>query len=243
MAAVPTTFREPIWCRGGTELVTLLGDAFGKDNILVRSPHHLQVRRESKLHNLWIDAAHVVKYKLADQAGKAEVAKTQRQLLEAIQGHELAKTDLAEMRYALELSELIDSAKAAMPLSGLSQAVFVDAGMKGNRAQIGLVQVSFERDGEHVRAESHPITASNSTEAEEAAINFALQWAAPDEIIFCDNQVAVERATKTHGNRVRWLPRQQNKVADRVANLRGKNKKRRRKRKGKTKATSKTKSV
>lgn len=236
MAAIQT-FRDSIWCGGGTELVALLRDAFGKDNVLVRSPHHLQVRRESKLHNLWIDSAHVVKYKLADQAGRAEVAQTRRQLLKAIRGHEHADTDLAEMRRALELSELINSAKAALPLSGLSHAVFVDAGIKDDRAQIGVVWVALERDGEHVRAESHPVTAVNSTDAEQAAIDFALQWAGPDEIIFCDNQSAVDRARRTHGNRVRWLPRHQNKAADRVANLRGKKKKTKRRRKRKKKRT------
>ncbi len=240
MASTSTTWTDPIWCGGGTELVALLRDTFGKENVLVRSPHHLQVRRESKLHNIWIDSAHIVKYKLADQAGRAEVAESPQSLLEAIRGHEHADTDLAEMRRALELSELIDSAKAAMPLSGLSRAVFVDAGIKGNHAQIGVVHVSLESDGEHVRAESHPVAAGNSTEAEQAAIQYALGWAGSGEIIFCDNQSAVARARKAHGDRIRWLPRDQNKVADRVANLRGKNGKRarRRKKKANSKATS-----
>jgi hypothetical protein len=220
------------WCKGGAELVALLRDAFGKDCVLVRSPHHVQVEHNSKRHDIWIDSAHAVKFKLAEQAGRATLASSSRELLAAIMGHEPAKTDLAEMRRALELSELIDSAKAALPFSGLKCAVFVDAGIKDGRAQIGVVRVSLEQDGEHVRAESHPVTASNSTEAEQKAIEFALGWAAMGDTIFCDNQVAVERARKTQGDRVRWLPRGQNEVADRVANLRSKVKKRRKKRRG-----------
>jgi ribonuclease HI len=137
---------------------------------------------------------------------------------------------------ALELSELITSAKAAMPFSGLTRVVFVDAGIKGRQAQIGVVRVAFERDGEHVRAESHPVMAANSTDAEQRAIDFALRWAEPGDIIFCDNQSAVERARRTHGDRIRWLPRGQNRVADQVANLRGKRKKRRAKRRRKLKS-------
>jgi ribonuclease HI len=222
-----------IWCGGGTALVALLHDGFGKDSVFVRSPHHIQVRHKAKVHNIWIDSAGVVKYKLADQAGRAEIAKSSRGLFEAIQGHEDAKSDLTEMRRALELSELIDSAKAA--LAGLSHGIFVDAGIKDGQAQIGVVRVSFETDGEHVRAESRPVFAANSTEAEQTAIEYAIGWADPDEVIFCDNQVAVRRVSKTHGNRIRWLPRQHNKAADRLANLRTKGRRRRGKRKKKAK--------
>jgi hypothetical protein len=226
---------DPTWCAGGTELVALLRDAFGKDHVLVRSPHHVQVRCETKLHNIWIDAANLVKFKLADQAGRAEVAGSSGQLLAAIRGHDHTETDLAQMRRALELSELIDSAKAAMPLSGLSRAVFVDAGIKDGQAQIGVVRVSLEADGEHVRAESHPTRARNSNEAEQAAVEYALAWAGPDEVIFCDNRSAVDRARNVHGARVRWLSRNHNKAADRLANLRGKRKKRRKRNKSNSK--------
>jgi ribonuclease HI len=128
---------------------------------------------------------------------------------------------------------LIDSAKAALPLCGVSRAVFVDAGLVGDQAQIGVVQVAIEADGEHVRAESHPCLAKDSNAAEEAAIQYAVTWAGPELPIFSDNQSAVQRARKRYGERIRWLPRSQNRVADRVANMRGKNKKRRKKRRRK----------
>jgi hypothetical protein len=224
-----------VWCKGGIELVRLLRDRFGKDNVFVRSPHHIQVKQQSAVHNLWIDSAHVVKYKLADQAGKAKIAPSAKQLLQAIGRHDHDGTDLVNMRKALELSELIDSAKAALPLCGVSRAVFVDAGIKGSRAQIGVVQVAVEADGEHVRAESLPCRANNSNAAEEAAIEHAVAWAGPDDLIFCDNQFAVERARKKYGDRIRWLSRKQNRVADQLANLRGTGK-RRKKRRRKPKA-------
>jgi ribonuclease HI len=233
MATTPITRPQSIWCSGGTELVGLLRDSFGQPSVLICSPHHLQVRRETKLHNIWIDSGCLVKYRLADQAGKAEIAQSSQQLVAAIRGHASDTSDLANMQRALELSELIDSAKAALPYSGLSCAVFVDAGLRNGQAQIGIVRVSIEADGEHVRAESHPVIASNSTEAERSAIEFALQWAGQNDVIFCDNQVAVDLARQTNGDRIRWLPRHQNKIADRVANLRGKKKRRRRKKKAK----------
>jgi len=225
-----------VWCDGGIELVRLLSDTYGKDNVIVCSPHHIQIRQPSGLHNIWIDSRNIVKYKLADQAGKAHVAASPQRLLRAIGGHDGDSTDLVNMRKALELSELINSAKTALPLCGVSHAVFVDAGVKDGRAQIGVVQVAIEADGEHVRAESHPCAATESTAAEEAAIEHAVAWAAADLPIFCDNRSAVDRARKKHGDRIRWLPRKNNKVADRVANLRGTKKSGSRKRKRKTKA-------
>jgi len=224
-----------VWCSGGIELVRILSDRFGKGSVVVRSPHHVQVKRNSAVHNLWIDSGHVVKYKLADQAGKATVAFSRQQLLRAISQHDGEVTDLVNMRRALDLSELIDSAKASLPLCGVSRAVFVDAGIKGNRAQIGVVHVAIEADGEHVRAESRPCQAKNSTAAEEAAIEYAVGWAGASDLIFSDNQSAVDRARKKHGDRVRWLSRKQNRAADRLANLRGK-RKRSKKRKRKPKA-------
>jgi hypothetical protein len=226
--------RPSVWCSGGAHLVRLLCDTFGKGSVLVRSPHHIQVAQRSALHNIWIDSSNTVKYKLADQAGRAQIAAGPQQLLRAINGHDHDKSDLANMRRALELSELIDSAKAALPLCGVSRAVFVDAGIVGDQAQIGVVQVTIEADGEHVRAESHPCTASDSNAAEEAAIRYAVTWAGPEIPVFSDNQSAVQRARKDFGDRIRWLPRSQNQVADRVANLRGKKKKRRKKRKRRT---------
>ncbi len=227
------------WCNGGSHLVRLLGDTFGKENVSVRSPHHIHVRQQSALHNIWIDSLNVVKFKLADQAGGAHIACSPRQLLQAIRGHDHDATDLVNMQRALELSELIDSAKAALPLCGVSSAVFVDAGIKSGQAQIGVVQVTIESDGEYVRAESRPSVATQSNEAEDAAIEYAVTWAAPELLIFNDNRSSVDRARAKYGNRIRWLPRNQNKVADRVANLRSKNKKRRRKRKRKPKVKAK----
>ena len=218
------------WCGGGIELVRSLCDTFGNDNVFVRSPHHIQVRRESACHDVWISASNIVKYKLAGEAGRAHVAATAEQLLIAIRGHDGDRSDLAEMRKAVELSQLINAARAAMPLCGVSQAVFVDAGVKGDRAQIAVVRVAIMADGEHVRAESHPSSATRSDQAEEAAIQYAVNWAAQDDLIFSDNRSAVDRARKSYGDRIRWLPRDQNHVADRVANLRGKRKKRRGKR-------------
>ncbi len=235
---VRTSSEAAAWCRGGTELVRLLGDTFGKESVIVCSPHHIQVRQQSTLHNIWIDASQIVKYQLAGQAGRAVIATSPQQLLGAIRGHDHADSDLVNMRKALELSDLIVSAKSALPLCGVSRAVFVDAGIKDDRAQIGVVQVGREADGEHVRAESHPCDAKTSSAAEAAAIEYASTWAAPETLIFSDNRTAVERARKTHGDRIRWIPRGQNRVADRVANLRGK-KKRKRRRKRKHKSTAK----
>ncbi len=223
------------WCKGGPELVRFLGERFGKDHVLVRSPYHVQVVQGPAIHNIWIDASCVVKYRLADQAGCAKMCSSANELLRVISGHDHSASDLTKMRTALELTDLIDSAKSALPLSGESQAVFVDAGLKDGRAQFGVVQVAVEADGEHVRAESHPCVAKTSDAAEEAAIQYAITWAAAGTVIFSDSKSAVDRARKRHGKRVRWLPRTQNKIADRVANLRGTKKKRRKKRKRKSK--------
>jgi ribonuclease HI len=224
------------WCIGGVELVRLLGDTFGKEHVFVRSPHHIQVKNQTAVHDVWVNSSGTVKYKLSGQAGRAQVAGSSKQLFAAIGGHDERGTDLVNMRQALELSQLIDSAKAALPHCGVSRAVFVDAGSKNGRTQIGVVQVVVDSEGEHVRAESHPSTATDSDAAEEAAIHFAVSWARANDVIFCDSKSVVERVRRQYGDRVRWLPREKNKAADRVANLRSKRKRRRGRRKRKAKA-------
>jgi hypothetical protein len=223
------------WCGKPSDLVTLLRTEFGKGSILIRSPHHLQVKREAQIHNVWIDSRGNVKFLLAGQAGRAQIAESALELLKAIATHDSETSTLAEMQRALELPELIRSAKAAFPFAGLSRAVFVDAGIKGKTAQIGIVKVSIEADGEHVRAESHPTAYGDSNEVERVAIEFALKWADADDVIFCDNQAAVVRAQATCGDRVRWLPRHHNRVADGVANLRSTSKKKKRRRRSRKK--------
>ena len=227
------------WCTGGVALVQLLRENFDPDQVIVRSPHHVQVKQQTKLHDVWIDSYNLVKYRLSGQSGRAVMARSAQALLGAIRGYDHNSSDLVNMRKALELSELIESAKAALPLSGLPAAIFVDAGFKDGKAQIGVVEVLIDRDGEHVKAESHPCAAASNDEAERAAIDFALAWSAPQLIIFSDSQGAVARANKTHAGRVRWLPREQNKIADRLANMR-KRKNKRRRRKDKSPDRSKT---
>lgn len=199
----------------------------------VCSPHHVQVKLDGNGHNLWIDSTNVVKYKLAGQAGKAKIASSFAQLINVMSQHGERNTDLVNMRQALELTELIASARRCLPQSGAARAVFVDAGFKEGQARIGVVEVAIQSDGEHVKAESHPCVATNIDLAETEAIQFAIGWTDPDVLIFCDNQQAVNRGRQQHGDRVRWLPRESNRVADQVANVRQTSKKKRRGRKAK----------
>ena len=229
------------WCTGGVDLVRILGERFGKERVVVRSEYHLQVKEDDDVHNIWLDAKNRVKYKLADHAGPAVEAVSLKVLLRALRAYDKEDTDLVNMREALELSQLIDQARAALPACEVPKAVFVDAGFKEGKARIGVVLVEVDDAGEHVSAEAHPCKADNINDAEAAAIDFALWWSAPEIPIFSDSQSAVSRYQGMHNDRIKWLPRKQNKIADSVANVRSKasTKSRSRKRKKKAKKAAK----
>jgi hypothetical protein len=209
------------WCRNGVELVELLRDSFGREQILIRSPYHLQVCIGKLVHNIWIDGSGGVKFRLADQAGTAIAAQSIKDLVKAIRGFDRDSSDLVNMQRALELSRLIESARRHLPLCGGSQAAFVDAGFKNGQGQIGVVEVRVDDDGEHVRAESQPCQVKSIHYAEVAAIQLAVMLVAKDVFIFSDNQSAVQKMSAEFGDRIRWLPRDENKAADKVANMRG----------------------
>jgi hypothetical protein len=212
---MPTT--ADVWCRGGLQLVRLLRDTFGKERVRVRSPHYIQVELQSGLHHIWLNSSNVVKYKLAGQSGSAQVASTPQQLLRVISGHEELPDQLPRMRRALDLIDLINSAKAAQELTGASHVVCVAAGRWGNQAEFGVVEISLDADGQHVRVECHPCTATDLDAAEEAAIQYAVDWAPAEVCIFSESRSAVVRACNEHGQRIHWLPPEQHRSSGALA--------------------------
>ena len=229
------------WCRNGVELVELLRDSFGREQVLIRSPYHLQVCIAKSIHNIWIDGQGSVKFRLADQAGTAIAAQSIKDLVKAIRGFDRDSSDLVNMQRALELTRLIDSARRRLPLCGAARAAFVDAGFKGGQGQIGVVEVRVDENGEHVRAESHPCQVQSIHHAEVAAIELAVTLVPADVFIFSDSQSAVQEMSASFGDRIRWLPREENKAADKLANMRGPAKSRKKKRRPGKKKSAPTK--
>lgn len=196
------------------DLVRELSDQYGGERVVIRTEYHIQAfPKPNVCHNIWINAPGEFKWRLFGQRQVTSGGKNK--LLAEIRNYDRQKTDLGEMQQATELSRKILAAGRDAIAAGVTYAVFCDAGVKGDKARISVVAIL----GDRVEAFSEPVVANNSHEAEIHAIEAALEHY-PDETlpIFNDAQGAVQKVDRT---RVRWISRDQNTSADRIANLRG----------------------
>ena len=110
------------------QLVELLGNEFGKENILVRSEFHIQVVAGKKKHDVWLNRFGELKWRLSEarQTSHGSPGK----LFHAIKQHSHLRTDLVEMQYALALSRSISQAGSLAAVNGITRGVFCDAGFK-----------------------------------------------------------------------------------------------------------------
>lgn len=217
-------WQGPCWCGGAGQLVTMLGNHFGRERVLVHSPYHIQITiAGADPHNVWINDCGVVSYKLGGSRGRARVASSGTVLFRELD--KLAvQTDLDHMREALSLTELIGRSERDLKGFCLQEAIFTDAGFKDGKARIGMVYIKQTPDGPVVKAQATPVDAANIHAAEALAIKAAMITFNSHRTIptFNDNKPEVERAQATYGSCVRWIGRGENKVADKLANMRGK---------------------
>lgn len=196
-----------------TALIETLANAFGRERVLVHTEHHLQVADGPRKHDVWL-GKYGLKWKLA---GSRNVSHgSPERLIDRINGYDPARTDLSEMHAALELSRSINEAGRLAVANKITRGVWCDAGFKDGKAQISVVKI----DGDFVAANAEPRQVANIHDAEYAAIKFAMSVYDMDDTlpIFSDSRSAVDVVSLP---RVRWIPREKNKVADGLANLRG----------------------
>lgn len=209
------------------QMMTELGNRFGKANLRINTEFHFQVIDGRKIHDIWRGKAGL-KWKLSGMAHTQSGAP--EKLLQALQKHNGSETDLSKIQAAVELCRVIDKASSALAGIKVTRAVYCDAGFKEGRARIGVVLI----DGEYLKAERKTVQARDINEAEEIAIEhgsaqaeeyeaYNIQCAGKSLSIYSDSQTVVNRlaARRPAGDRkILWIGRGLNKVADKVANLR-----------------------
>jgi hypothetical protein len=130
-------------------LVEFLAERFGKERVRVNSEFHVQVLNgTAKPHDIWITKHREIKWKLS---GSRDIRTRgfPGKLLNDIEGYNPKATHLAEMKSAVELCNFIGIVTHIAEQQKIRRAIFVDAGLKDNRARIGLVIL----DGDDVFAE------------------------------------------------------------------------------------------
>lgn len=197
-------------------LVEILATEFGKENILVHSEYHVQVvvSGTTKKHDVWLNRFGQLKWKLSHSRDVS--SGSHDKMLHRMRRHDVKKTDFAEMQNAQQLSNAIARVSRLASENHIQRGIFCDAGFKDGRARISIIAVL----GDEVEAFSHPMEATSIDVAERAAIDRALAKYNDDTLcIYSDSQSVVQSFGSP---RIRWIPRGQNRDADRLANLRGK---------------------
>ncbi len=193
--------------------VTRLCEAVGKERVLIHGPFHVQVKEGARRHDIWFNKNGGVKWKLA---GNRNVANGSiEKMIAAITGYNVSDSALHQMTLAQELGATMQQAVDWAANHGIKKGVFCDAGFKNGRAKISTVRI--EKDS--VTVEIRYGSFDTSYAAEEFAIHFALTSSHNAHLtIYSDCKNAVDNLGY---NRVVWIPREQNKAADKMANLRG----------------------
>ena len=166
--------------------------------LIVRTEYHVQIETAGGMHNIWL-AKSGLKFKAAGDRHVQQLSA--ERLLKLLAGYSYAKTDLAYMH---RLGAFLNRIKG-------KQGIYVDAGWKEGRAKIAVVRLY----GENMDVAVRSIETATNIAAEAHAIDLACRLYPGDEPIFSDCQPACEGY-----HRARWIPRESNKEADRMSNLR-----------------------
>lgn len=193
-------------------LVEILSAEFGKESVLLHSEFHIQVVSGTKKHDVWLNKFGELKWKLAHS--RQTVSGSPDRLIRRIQDYEPTKTDFANMQAAQQLCNVISRVGRQASNKGIRNGIFCDAGFKDGKARISIVAILNDR----VEAFSDNIEADAIHTAERNAIEIALsKYTDPTLPIYSDSQ-SVVKAFGT--DRIRWIPRDENRPADSLANLR-----------------------
>lgn len=171
--------------------------------LLIRTEHHVQIQTAKGYHDIWF----------GKEGTKVKFCGSRRvqpmgadRLMAELRAYSYGESDLADMQ---ALHKLIDRAAE-------TDGIFVDAGWKNGKAKVAVIRKQGTAIDVHVRS----VEAATCTEAEERAIAFAARcFPDPTAPIYSDCQAAVEKFKP----RAVWLPRNANKDADKLANVRGTN--------------------
>ena len=170
--------------------------------LIVRNEHHVQIDLGGgKFHDLWIaEHGRELKVRLYGERS-TEFCENLGRLQKRLRAYTYESTDLASLRQIERLVELVKR----------KPGIWVDAGWKDGNARIAVIATAGFGFDVSVR----DIEATTSSYAEEWAVEFAKKRYPGDAPIFTDHQALA-------GGRVVWVPREENKAADKLSNLRAK---------------------
>lgn len=172
---------------------------------IVRTEHHVQVPAGSSMHDVWI-GREGLKWKLAGM--RRVLSGPPEKLLAQMDDHVPESTDLAWMK---SLAGQLRGLERVVKATGKT-GIFVDAGFKNGKARAALVKLASGGDAEII---VRCYAATSAHEAESEAIRMAQErW--PGELVHSDCQGAAK------ANGAKWVPRERNREADAIGNMRGK---------------------
>ncbi len=193
------------------EIVKRLVDVFGSENVLIRSQFHIQVRDSRGLNDIWLNKFGQLKARIFGNSSIIEDTSL-KNIIQRLK--QLKKTDLQLMKDILDLAKVV---KFTEQIASQNESViFTDAGYKDGKARIAAVYVN----GFEIEMKSKLIEIENIFLAEIQAIQLGMSMHI-NATIYNDNQTAVQ---KINDSRVKWICREENKVADKFGNLRKENK-------------------
>lgn len=195
------------------ELVKRLVENFGKDNILIRSEFHIQVRNSKGLNDIWINKFGGLKAKIYGNNKIIESTTLQNIIKKFQSPTEMSnKTHLQLMIETLDLTNVVKCAeRIALQVGAI---IYTDAGFKSGKARIAAVYINETE----IEMKSKVINVTSIGDAEKQAILLGLSMN-ESVTIYNDNKNVVNAL---NNNRVLWIPRKEN-IADAFGNMRDKN--------------------
>jgi hypothetical protein len=187
-------------------------------SVEVHTSYHMQIPHAGGKHNVWVNKDGEIKF-MPTGWRSARIIST-RTLLDELLRYNYRQTDEGAAKIIRAIENLSVEVEPLLTdkQTIISAGIFVDAGWKLGKARIAVIHKWVNGDMDvFVRN----VACESSQEAEELGIQFALdQYPSPEynDEIYTDNQFA---STK-FGERVKWIPRGGNQIADKLSHLRGK---------------------
>lgn len=194
------------------DLVALLARELGGDSVIVRNEYHAQVKAGDKHHNIYMDGAGAISWRLAGHRG-VERGRPGT-LVARLKAYGPEKSDVSQMQQALDMAHTVRGLLAKSEEAGIVDGVFCDAGWKPGDARISVVSIQPDE----VRAVVRKVQAATSVVAETRAVELAMELY-PGRQIYTDCKHVAQRFARLG---VSHIPRTENRAADKLANVRGK---------------------
>ncbi len=192
-----------------SQILEIIGSQYP---LIVRTECHVQIQLDKgKYHNFWPtrDGLKVRLYGMQD----TNIYHNPEKLLRKLKVYNYkTDSDLSQMQY---LERLLIKFKAAE-----RGGVFCDAGFKDGQSKIAVIRIHEGDTDMHIR---HSLNCNTNIEAEVLAIKVALNLYPNAPEIFSDCKPAVEDIVVAFPHLetvVKWIGREQNRDADKLANLR-----------------------